>query len=42
MMMMMMMMLSVEQSVECLAGETDVLGVNLPQCRFVRYKSQMA
>jgi hypothetical protein len=26
-----MMMMSVEQSVECLAGEIEVLGENLPQ-----------
>jgi hypothetical protein len=26
------MMMSVEQSVECLAGETEVPGENLPQC----------
>jgi hypothetical protein len=30
MMMMVMMMISVDQSVECLAGETEVLGENLP------------
>jgi hypothetical protein len=32
-------MISVEQSVECLAGETEVLGENLPKCCFVHYKS---
>jgi hypothetical protein len=32
-------MIGVEQSVECLAGETEVLGENLPQCRFVSHKS---
>jgi hypothetical protein len=29
------MIMSVEQSVECLAGETEVLGGNLPQCLIV-------
>jgi hypothetical protein len=28
------MMMSMEQLVECLAGETEVLGHNLPQCCF--------
>jgi hypothetical protein len=32
---------SVEQSVELLAGETEVLGENVPQCRFVHHKSHM-
>jgi hypothetical protein len=32
------MMMSVEQAVECLAGETEVLGENLHQYRFVHHK----
>jgi hypothetical protein len=35
------MMMSVEQSVEQLAGETEVLGEELHQCHFVRQKSHM-
>jgi hypothetical protein len=37
----MMMMMSVDQSVEYLVGKTEVLGENLPQCRFVHHKSHM-
>jgi hypothetical protein len=33
--------MSVEQSMESLDGETEVLGVNLPQFRFVHHKSHM-
>jgi hypothetical protein len=36
------MMMSVEQSVEWVAGETEVLGEKLPQCRFVHHKSHMS
>jgi hypothetical protein len=35
-------MMSVEQSVEReLAGETEVLAENLPQCHIVHHKSRM-
>jgi hypothetical protein len=30
-----------EKSVEWLAGETEALGQNLPQCRFVHHKPHM-
>jgi hypothetical protein len=30
-----------EKLVELLAGETEVLGENLPQCRFVHHKRHM-
>jgi hypothetical protein len=30
-----------EKLVECLAGETEVLRENLPQCRFVHHKPHM-
>jgi hypothetical protein len=35
------MMMGREQSVECFARETEVLGENVPQCRFVHHKSHM-
>jgi hypothetical protein len=35
------MMISVGQSVECLAVETEVPRENLPQCSFVHHKSHM-
>jgi hypothetical protein len=36
-----MMMMSVEQSVECLTGETKVLGETLLQCHFVHHNTHM-
>jgi hypothetical protein len=33
------MIMSVEQSVEWAAGETEILGGNVFQCRFVHHKS---
>jgi hypothetical protein len=36
------MMMSVERSMEWVAGETEVFGENLPQWRFVHHKSHMA
>jgi hypothetical protein len=30
-----------EKLVECLARETEILGENLPQCRFVHHKPHM-
>jgi hypothetical protein len=35
------MIMSVELSAECLAVETEVLGENLPQYRFVHHESHM-
>jgi hypothetical protein len=35
------MVMSVEQSVECLAGEPEALGENLSQCNFVHHKSHI-
>jgi hypothetical protein len=35
------MIMMMEKLVEWLAGETEVLGENLPQCRFVHHKSHM-
>jgi hypothetical protein len=40
--MMMIIIIIVEQSVECeLPGETEVLGENLSQCRFVHHEFHM-
>jgi hypothetical protein len=36
------MTMSVAQSVQCLAGETEVLGDNVPQIPFVHHKSHMS
>jgi hypothetical protein len=35
-------MMSVEQSVEKVAGETEVFGRNMPQFRFFHHESHMA
>jgi hypothetical protein len=35
------MIMMMEKFVEPLAGETEVLGKNLPQCRFVHQKPHM-
>jgi hypothetical protein len=35
------MIMMMEKLVELLAGETEVLGENLPQCRFVHHKPHM-
>jgi hypothetical protein len=35
------MIMMMEKSVELLAGENEVLGENLPQCRFVPHKPHM-
>jgi hypothetical protein len=35
------MVMSVEQSMEWIAGETEVLEENLPNCRLVHHKSHM-
>jgi hypothetical protein len=35
-------MMNMEQSVELeLAGETEVIAVNLPKCHFIHHKSHM-
>jgi hypothetical protein len=34
-------MMMMQKLVEWLAGETEVLGENLPECRFVHYKTHM-
>jgi hypothetical protein len=35
------MIMVMEKLVELLAGETEILGENLPQCRFVHQKPHM-
>jgi hypothetical protein len=35
------MIMSVDQPVEWLAGEIEVFGENLPQCRFIHQKSHI-
>jgi hypothetical protein len=35
------MMMRVEQSAECIEGETKVVEEDLPQCHFVNHKSHM-
>jgi hypothetical protein len=35
------MIMMMEKMVQCLAGETEILGENLPQCRFVHHQPHM-